>query len=104
MSSRKKVHYVGTDPNPDNFIDELGISRYEYVAKFYNDNCVDDFSDSLTTFFDVEKQGNTYELFQDGSELIHNNPNFQKSSLQASFSASDFHRFRTTFSTPTWGL
>jgi len=78
MSSRKKIHYVGTDPNPDNFIDELDISRYEYMAKFYNDNCVDDFSDKLTTFFDVEKQGNTYELFQDGSELISNNPKFQK--------------------------
>ena len=78
MSSRKKIHYVGTDPNPDNFIDELGISRYEYMAKFYNDNCVDDFSDKLTTFFNVEKQGNTYELFQDGSELISNNPKFQK--------------------------
>ena len=78
MSSRKKVHYVGTDPNPDNFLDELGISRYEYVAKFYNDKCVDDYSDKLTSFFDVEKQGNTYELFQDGSELISNNPKFQK--------------------------
>jgi hypothetical protein len=78
MSCRKKVHYVGTDPNPDNFIGELGISRYEYVAKFYNDNCVDDFSDSLVKFFDVKKQGNTYELFQDGSELIQNNPRFQK--------------------------
>ena len=78
MSSRKKVHYVGTDPNPDNFLDELGISRYEYVAKFYNDNCVDDFSDKLTSFFNVEKQGNTYELFQDGSEVISNNPKFQK--------------------------
>ena len=78
MSSRKKVHYVGTDPNPDTFIPELGISRYEYVAKFYNDNCVDDYSDTLTNFFEVEKQGNTYELFQDGSELIHNNPKFQK--------------------------
>jgi len=78
MSSRKKIHYVGTDPNPDNFLDEEGISRYEYVAKFYNDNCVDDFSDKLTTFFNVEKQGNTYELFQDGSELISNNPKFQK--------------------------
>ena len=78
MSSRKKIHYVGTDPNPDNFIDELGISRYEYMAKFYNDNCVDDFSDSLTKFFNVEKQGNTYELFQDGSELISNNLKFQK--------------------------
>jgi hypothetical protein len=78
MSCRKKVHYVGTDPNPDNFINELGISRYEYVAKFYNDNCVDDFSDTFTKFFDVKKQGNTYELFQDGSELIQNNPRFQK--------------------------
>ena len=37
------------------------------LFQFYNDNCVDDFSDSLTTFFDVEKQGSTYELFQDGS-------------------------------------
>ena len=78
MSSRKKTHYIGTDPNPDNFIDELGISRYEYVADFYNKNCVDDFSDSLTKFFQVEKQGNTFEVFQDGSELISNNPKFQK--------------------------
>jgi hypothetical protein len=78
MSSRKKTHYVGTDPNPDNFIPELGISRYEYVADFYNKKCVDDFSDSLIKFFDVKKQGNTYELFQDGSELIQHNPKFQK--------------------------
>jgi hypothetical protein len=78
MASRKKTHYIGTDPNPDNFIKELGISRYEYAAKFYNDNCVDDFSETFTKFFDVEKQGNTYELFQDGSELIQHNPKFQK--------------------------
>ena len=78
MSSRKKIHYVGTDPNPDNFLDEEGISRYEYVAKFFNDNCVDNYSDKLTSFFDVKPQGNTYELFQDGSELISNNPDFQK--------------------------
>lgn len=78
MSCRKKVHYIGTDPNPDNFIPELGISRYEYVAKFYNDKCVDDYSETLTKFFSVEKQGNTYELFDDGSELIGDNPRFQK--------------------------
>lgn len=78
MSSRKKTHYIGTDPNPDNFIDELGISRYEYVADFYNKNCVDDFSKTFTQFFDVKKQSNTYELFQDGSELIHRNPRFVK--------------------------
>jgi len=78
MSSRKKVHYVGTDPNPDNYIQELGKSRYEYVADFYNRNCVDDFSDTFGKFFSVEKQGNTYEVFQDGSELIKDNPEFQK--------------------------
>ena len=78
MSSRKKTHYIGTDPNPDNFIDELGITRYEYVANFYNKNCVDDYSDKLASFFDVKPQSNTFEVFQDGSELIHNNPEFQK--------------------------
>ena len=78
MSSRKKIHYVGTDPNPDNYIKELGKSRYEYVADFYNNNCVDDFSETFGKFFSVEKQGNTYEVFQDGSELIKNNPEFQK--------------------------
>jgi len=78
MSSRKKTHYIGTDPNPDNFIPELGISRYEYVADFYNKNCVDDYSETFGKFFDVQKQSNTYELFQDGSELIQHNPKFQK--------------------------
>jgi len=78
MSSRKKTHYIGTDPNPDNFIDDLGITRYEYVADFYNKNCVDDYSDKLTSFFDVKPQSNTFEVFRDGSELIENNPEFQK--------------------------
>ena len=86
MSSRKKIHYVGTDPNPDNFLDEEGISRYQYVADFYNNNCVDNYSDKLTSFFDVKPQGNTYELFQDGSELISNNPNFQKYKGKLDFS------------------
>ena len=78
MSARKRIHYIGTDPNMDNFIPELGISRYEYLANFYNENCVDNDMDSLDTFFNVESQANTFELFQDGSELIHNNPKFQK--------------------------
>lgn len=78
MSSRKKILYIGTDPNPDNFIPELGITRYEYVADFYNKNCVDDFSETFGKFFEVTKQSNTFEIFTDGSELIHLNPNFQK--------------------------
>ena len=86
MSSRKKVHYVGTDPNPDNYLKDLGKSRYEYVADFYNNKCIDDFSDTFGKFFSVEKQGNTYELFQDGSELIKNNPEFQKYKGKLDFS------------------
>jgi len=78
MSSRKKTHYIGTDPNPDNFIPELGISRYEYMADYYNKNCIDTHSDTLINFFEVKSNANTFELFQDGSELIHNNPDFQK--------------------------
>jgi hypothetical protein len=78
MSSRKPIHYVGTDPNPDNYISELGKTRYEYVADFYNSQCIDDYSDTLTTFFKVEKQSNTYDVFRDGSELIKHNPDFQK--------------------------
>ena len=86
MSSRKKIHYVGTDPNPDNYLPELGKSRYEYVADFYNKNCIDNHSDKLQSFFDVETQSNTYELFQDGSELIQNNSDFQKYEGKLDFS------------------
>jgi len=78
MSTRKKVHYVGTDPNPDTYIPELGKSRYDYVADFYNNNCIDDFTPTFGKFFEVEKQSNTFETFIDGSELIKNNPKFQK--------------------------
>ena len=86
MSSRKKIHYVGTDPNPDNYLTELNKSRYEYVADFYNKNCIDNHSDKLTSFFDVKTESNTYELFQDGSELIKNNSEFQKYKGKLDFS------------------
>ena len=72
MSMRKKAHYVGTDPNPDT------SGRYEAVADFYNSNCVDNESETFQKFFEVEKKANTYEVFTDGSELIGNNPEFQK--------------------------
>lgn len=78
MSARKKIHYVGTDPNPDNFISELGKSRYEYVADFYNKNCVDNTTDEFDKFFQMESNANTFHLFQDGSEVIQNNPDFQQ--------------------------
>ena len=70
MSSLKRIHYIGTDPNTDNFIDELGITRYEYVASFFN-------KEVLVTNPFWEEDKNTYHLFQDGSENIGNNPDFQ---------------------------
>ena len=71
MCSKKKIHYIGTDPNMDNFIDDLGISRYEYVANFFNEN-------GLESNILWEEHKNTYHVFQDGSEHIGNNPDFQQ--------------------------
>jgi hypothetical protein len=70
MSSLKRIHYIGTDPNTDNYIDELGKSRYEYVADFFNNEVLE-----TNPFWEEDK--NTYHLFQDGSEFIGNNPDFQ---------------------------
>ena len=71
MSSHRKIHYIGTDPNTDNFINELGITRYEYVANFFNDECLES-----NSFWEEEK--NTYHVFQEGSEHIGNHPDFQQ--------------------------
>ena len=70
MSSFKRIHYIGTDPNTDNYIDELGKPRYEYVADFFNNEVLE-----TNPFWEEDK--NTYHLFQDGSEFIGNNPDFQ---------------------------
>jgi hypothetical protein len=63
----RHVHYIGTDPNTDNFIPELGITRYEYLADFINKSLV--------------RYGyypNTYDIFQVGSEVIGDDPEFQQ--------------------------
>ena len=72
MSSKKQIHYVGTDPNTDNFIDEVGISRYEYVANFYNNEVL-----GGNDFWDTEHK-NTFHYFQMGSEHIGDHPDFQQ--------------------------
>ena len=57
MASKKMIHYIGTDPNTDNYIDEIGKSRYEYVADFFNEH-------GLETNPFWEEQKNTYHVFQ----------------------------------------
>ena len=71
MSSKKDIHYIGTDPNTDNYIDELGKSRYEYVADFFN-------NEALETNPFWEEKRNTYHVFQEGSEHIGEHPDFQQ--------------------------
>ena len=71
MSSLKRIHYIGTDPNTDNFIDELGITRYEYVADFFNNKVLE-----TNSFWEEEK--NTYHVFQEGSEHIGQHSDFQQ--------------------------
>lgn len=77
MSVSRPIHYVGTDPNTDNYIEELGITRYEYLANFYLES-IGETNNHITSKFFKTTQDHTYEVFRDGSELIGNNPNFQK--------------------------
>lgn len=69
-----RYHYIGNDPNPDNFIPELGITRYEALGKFFNER-----SSRLNP---IQKamgyESNTFHIFQEGSEDIGNHPDFQQ--------------------------
>ena len=64
-SSDRWLHYVGTDPNPENCYDEAGMSRYEALASFYHRNV-------------HPPQQTTHEFFQLGSEVIGHEKSFQK--------------------------
>jgi len=77
MSVSRPIHYVGTDPNTDNSIPDLGITRYEYLADFYLKSIGEKGSSLSSKFFDV-REDHTYEVFQDGSETIQFNPKFEK--------------------------
>jgi len=66
----RNVHYIGTDPNPDNFLDGGNYSKYASLADFYNTKTY-----RGNPFF---CETNTYEIFQEGSEVIHLNKDFQK--------------------------
>ena len=66
MTVKRDLHYIGTDPNPDN----VGI--YERVADFYNTHCF-----QSNPFFG-KASPNSYEVYQLGSEVIGDDENFLK--------------------------
>ena len=65
MTTNRELHYIGTDPNPDN----VGI--YENVANYYNTHCF-----QSNPFFG-KASPNTFEVYQLGSEVIGDDENFR---------------------------
>jgi hypothetical protein len=65
VGADRTIHYVGSDPNKENYIDDLGITRYEYLADFYQRNV-------------PQENHITYDLYQEGSEEIHKVRRFHK--------------------------
>ena len=61
----RPVHYIGTDPNTENWIKELGISRYEYMERVFKSH----------VRYGEQFKG-TYIC--SGSEDVSNNEEFQK--------------------------
>jgi hypothetical protein len=66
----RTIHYVGTDPNPDNFVDAGNYSKYASLADFYNTKTY-----RGNPFF---SETNTYDIFREGSEEIQHHERFQQ--------------------------
>jgi hypothetical protein len=67
----RKLHYIGTDPNTENFIPELNKTRYEYLAEFFNTKI----PGASNPFWGHQ---NTYDIYRLGSEVIHEDKKFQQ--------------------------
>ena len=64
LNEDRHIHYVGTDPNPDNFLPEIERTRYEYLGIYFNSHI-------------RRKHKTTYDLYTLGSEVIHQDKRFQ---------------------------
>ena len=67
----RNIHYIGNDPNTENYIPEIGKSRYEYLAEFFNSKI----PGACNPFWGHK---NTYEIYRTGSEIISEEEGFQK--------------------------
>ena len=68
VKSDRSIHYIGTDPNPENFFED-GSSRYSNVVDFYHTKTT-----RSNQFFTNQ---HTYEVYQLGSEVISEDEKFQ---------------------------
>jgi hypothetical protein len=69
VDDERNIHYIGTDPNTDHSTTP-GRTKYHEFADFFNTKTY-----RATGLF---PKTHTYEIFQHGSEEIHNDPKFQK--------------------------
>lgn len=69
VDGNRSIHYIGTDPNTDHNTHD-NRTKYHEVADFFNENVRH--SGRLFT------ESQTYEIFQKGSEVIGDDPKFQK--------------------------
>lgn len=69
VSDARNIHYIGTDPNTDH---NTGHNRTKYheIADFFNEH--------VRTKGKLFAKAHTYEIFQEGSEVIGDNPAFQR--------------------------
>ena len=67
----RNIHYIGNDPNTENFIPEIQKTRYEYLGEFFNSKV----PGAANPFWGHKS---TYEIFQTGSEIIHLDARFEK--------------------------
>jgi hypothetical protein len=68
VQENRHVNYIGTDPNTDNYIQDLQTTRYEYLASFINK--------ALNSGWGYNTH--TFDVYQLGSEVIGKNKKFQK--------------------------
>ena len=61
----RRIHYIGTDPNPDHYIEDLEISRYDYMDRYYNSEI-------------KRKHQTSVEVYQLGSEVVHREKGFKR--------------------------
>jgi hypothetical protein len=68
VASDRTVHYIGTDPNSDH-VGPGGWTKYQDFATFFNHNVRE------AGLFG--NHGHSFHMFQEGSEVIRNHPDFQ---------------------------
>lgn len=74
INSGTNIHYIGTDPNPDNIVlGDISKTKYDLIGGHINR-----LLRGKNVFHEQEKESHTFQIFRRGSESIHLDEEFQK--------------------------